>query len=332
MQLPGPRGSLTGYLFDHLRRSPHTLDAWPAAEGEPLDGEDYQLGLWACYELHYRGFDDVHPDWEWEPSLLALRAGLERRFEDALRAEVEVGDPAGPDDVVATLHRFADDDSGPSLSGYLEEEGTLERFREFVVHRSAYQLKEADPHTWGIPRLAGGPKAALVEIQYEEYGSGKASAMHSEMFRETMRALGLDDGYGAYIDVIPGATLATVNVMSMFGLHRRLRGAIVGHLALFEMTSTSPNARYAAALRRLGQEAACGFYDEHVEADEEHEQIASKELAGGLAAESPDLARDIVFGAGALALLEGRFAARLLGAWEAGRSSLLADLPELAAV
>ena len=35
-------------------------------------------------------------------------------------------------------------------------------------------------------------------------------------------ALGLDPSYGAYLDLIPGVTLATVNLMSLFGLHRRL--------------------------------------------------------------------------------------------------------------
>ena len=40
--------------------------------------------------------------------------------------------------------------------------------------------------------------------------------------------------------------------MSLFGLHRRLRGALVGHLAAFEMTSSIPNRRYGDGLRRLG--------------------------------------------------------------------------------
>ena len=58
-----------------------------------------------------------------------------------------------------------------------------------------------------------------------------------------MEALGLDARYGAYLEHIPAITLATVNLMSMLGLHRRRRGAIVGHLALFEMTSSLPNRR-----------------------------------------------------------------------------------------
>ena len=46
--------------------------------------------------------------------------------------------------------------------------------REFAVHRSAYQLKEADPHTWVIPRLRGRGEGRLVEIQPDEYGGVEA--------------------------------------------------------------------------------------------------------------------------------------------------------------
>jgi hypothetical protein len=192
-----------------------------------------------------------------------------------------------------------------------------------VVHRSAYQLKEADPHSWAIPRLAGAAKAALLEIQFDEYGSGRASRIHAELFAQTMGALGLDATYGAYIGSLPGITLATVNLMSLFGLHRRRRGAIVGHLAAFEMTSSIPNRRYANAFRRLGYGAdVTGFYDEHVEADAVHENIAAWDLAGGLVRAEPDLADEVMFGARALLALEARWAAQLLECWRAGHSSL----------
>ena len=93
----------------------------------------------------------------------------------------------------------------------------------------------------------------MVEIQADEYGDGRAEQdIHAELFARAMEAVGLDATYGAYLDRMPGVTLATVNLMSLFGLHRRLRGAIVGHLALFEMTSSVPNRRYGAGLRRLG--------------------------------------------------------------------------------
>jgi hypothetical protein len=111
--------------------------------------------------------------------------------------------------------------------------------------------------------------------------------------------------------------------MSLLGLHRRLLGAIVGHLALFEMTSSIPNRRYATGLRRLGLgEDATAFFDEHVEADAVHEAIAAVDLAGGLARQEPARASQVLWGARALAELDGRWAAAVLGSWEAGRSSL----------
>jgi len=193
---------------------------------------------------------------------------------------------------------------------------------EFLVHRSAYQLKEADPHSWAIPRLTGPPKAALVEIQADEYGGGRPERVHAQLFADAMAAAGLDARYGAYLDHLPAATLATVNLMSLCGLHRRWRGAIVGHLALFEMTSSIPNRRYATGLRRLGMEAATPFFDEHVEADAVHEAIAAVDLAGGLARQEPELAADVLWGAHALVAVERRWAQMVLGAWQRGGSSL----------
>ena len=323
--LPAPRGRLSERLFEAVRGEPRTIDFPAAAEVDGLADEDLQLALYCCYELHYRGFDGVDPDWEWEPSLLAFRAELESRFETALRDLIErpetAGDPARMD---LALREIADSDDGPSLSQYVEREATIEQVREFMVHRSAYQLKEADPHTWAIPRMHGPPKAAIVEVQADEYGGGRPERIHAQLFAESMEAVGLDPSYGAYLDRIPAVTLATVNQMSLCGLHRRLLGAIVGHLALFEMTSSVPNRRYADGLRRLGYEgAATEFFDEHVLADAVHENIAAVDLAGGLAKQAADLAPDVLWGARVLVSLEGRWAEHLLGSWEEGRSSLL---------
>jgi Iron-containing redox enzyme len=315
--LPGPRGAVTELLLDRLRGPAGPLPATPPPDGP----EDLHLALYLCYELHYRGLPEVDERWEWEPALLGLRAGLEREFEDGLRRDVAVPEGGGPIDVA--LRELAAGDEGPSLSRHLEQRGTLEQYLEFVIHRSAYQLKEADPHSWALPRLSGDPKAALVEIQADEYGGGRPDRIHAALFARTMDALGLDSRYGAYVDRIPAVTLATVNLMSMFGLHRRLRGAIVGHLALFEMTSSIPNRRYANGLRRLGAAPeALDFYDEHVVADAVHENIAAVDLAGGLARQDPDAARDVLWGAAALAELEGRFSRHLLESWEKGESSL----------
>ncbi|MEA2702676.1 MAG: hypothetical protein QOD63_621 [Actinomycetota bacterium] len=325
--LPRPRGPLSAHILDHLTEPVHPVPDFPVGidvGDDTLVGDDFHLALYVCYELHYRGFAGVDAAWEWEPSLLALRRLLESAFEAALRSEVPYFVPT---DVEAALAEALTGD-GPSLSGFMAERGTRAHFREFAIHRSAYQLKEADPHTWCIPRLSGGAKSAMVLIQADEYGDGLPGGTHAELFAETMQALGLDPSYGAYIDVLPGTTLATVNLVSMFGLHRRLRGALVGHLAGFEMTSVGPMGRYSQALRRLGlPRAAHRFYDVHVEADVVHGAVASTRMAAGLASQEPELAGDIIFGAGALTAVETRFARQVLASWDSGTSSLRGQVP-----
>ena len=329
LQLPEPRGDVTEHLLAALTQPVHSLLApLVASPADPLGDEDLQLALYLCYELHYHGLPGVDDAWEWEPSLLGLRRELESCFEDALREAVPVPPaPQSPRDMDLALRAVAEADEAPSLSRFIERRATLEQVLEFVAHRSAYQLKEADPHSWALPRMHGPPKAALVQIQADEYGGGIAERMHAQLFADAMGALGLDARYGAYVDLLPGVTLATVNLMSLFGLHRRWRGAIVGHLALFEMESSVPNRRYASGLRRLGRdERATAFFDEHVMADAIHESIAAVDLAGGLARQQPLLTQDILWGAAALVELDGRFARHLLGAWELGDSSLRGTL------
>ncbi|MEU4547601.1 iron-containing redox enzyme family protein [Nonomuraea dietziae] len=323
MNLPAARGPITAALFGRLTGPPG---------GEPLavhevDDEDLHLALFVCYELHYQGFDEVDGRWEWEPSLLRTRAELERRFESALRELVPRPPAVPPQEVRRALAELVAADDGPPLSTFLQREASLEQFREFVVHRSIYHLKEADPHSWAIPRLRGRAKAALVEIQSDEYGGGRPERMHSELFRATMRGLALDDSYGAYLSRVPAATLAISNAMSMFGLHRRLRGASIGHLAAFEMTSSLPNRRYAAGLRRLGGDATVArFYDEHVQADAVHEQIAAHDLCGAFAHDHPSLTGDVLYGAACALTLERLWAAQVMSRWLHGTTSLLGEV------
>ncbi len=329
--LPEPRGVISGHLLAALTECAHELPPLVfAAPDDPLSDEDLQLALYLCYELHYRGLPGVDDRWEWEPSLLALRRHLETCFEAALR-QVVPGAPAAPEpeDMDLALRAVAEADDGPSLSRYLETQASFGQVLEFVAHRSAYQLKEADPHSWALPRMYGGPKAAMVQIQSDEYGGGDPARIHAQLFANAMDELGLDPSYGAYLEHLPGVTLATVNLMSLFGLHRRWRGAIVGHLALFEMESSVPNRRYANGLRRLGcGERATEFFDEHVLADAIHESVAAVDLAGGLARQQPQVAPDILWGAAALVELDARFARHLLMAWKRGDSSLRIELSE----
>jgi hypothetical protein len=330
--LPSPRGPLSAWLVDRLSGPPRAVLDPPSAEGDPVHGEDAALALYVLYELHYRGFDGVDEDWEWEPSLLALRARLESAFIDRVRELVgplpSVADFASTD-VVSALQEAMSVVDGPSLSGYAAEKATLSELRELAVHRSAWQLKEADPHSWAIPRLSGRPKAALIEIQKDEYGEGVQRDMHQVLFGLTMQALDLDPSYGAYLDHLPAVTLATVNLVSLFGLHRKWRGALCGHLATFEMTSVAPMGNYAAGMRRLGLSSdSRHFYEVHVVADAHHSTVGAEELVGGLVEQEPQLLEQALFGAAAVSVLERCFADFALESFKAKRSSLREPLDE----
>ncbi len=330
LRLPPGRGPLSASLLEVLRGRTDSArlgssDLTGRPPGHDPYGEDLQLALYLCYELHYRAIEGVDPELEWDPDVLRFRRGLERSFLSALRAEVPAHDDV--DGVLAPLLLEPGDGSGPSW--FLQRTGDLRHLREYVAHRSIYHLKEGDPQSFAIPRLQGQAKASYVTVQHDEYGAGRGERMHSELFRDVLRDLGLDDGYGGYLDAVPAVTLAPVNLMSLTGLHRSLRGAAVGQLAMVEVTSSPGSRRLSAAFARLDAGlAGQRFYDEHVEADAVHEQVIRTGLLRDLLAREPELAADVVFGVQAGLLLEDRLADHLLAAWSSGRSSLLREVQQ----
>jgi hypothetical protein len=257
--------------------------------------------------------------------LLGLRQQMERAFLTALRADV----PGGTDVTAEIGALLVEPVDAGGVSHHLRRAGQLWQLREYVAHRSLYNLKEADPHAWVIPRLTGPAKAALVTVEYDEYGSGHPDRMHSRLFAEMMTELGLCAGYGAYLDAAPAPTLADVNFISLCGLHRRLRGALIGQLVTAELTSSPASDRLVQAMRRLGcTAAATEFFAEHIEADAVHEQLMRRGVIAPLLAAEPGLAGDVVFGIQAATLLADRFSDLLLSRWAQGRTTLRDSLPD----
>lgn len=325
-----PRGPASDAVLRRLSgdvEADHRAHAEVALEASTdiLRDDDIQLALFLLYASSYGSVPGIDPDLEWDPALIATRLMIEERFEQALRAVVPQPELPEPtvDAVARALFALAAADTGPSLSRYVAKKATREQIPEFFMQRSIYTLREADPHSWAIPRLHGRAKAALVEIQSDEYGGGRPDRVHQTIFARAMRGVGLDDTYGAYVDDVAAITFASHNTMSLFGLNRRLVGAIVGHLAAYEMTSSTPCRLYADGLRRLGYpEEVTDYFDEHVEADAVHEQIAGRDLAGALAEDRPELLADIMFGASACLTVDGWMAGHMLDTWSRGESSL----------
>jgi hypothetical protein len=333
MRLPSPRGPLSKLVLSWLQGAaePDVPAARGAFEltrgGDVMLDEDLQITLWALYELHYGGFDGVDDRWEWSAECLEVRSWLEDDLEahlvDATREWVD-SVVASSDPVPERLFALVEAVESPPLSGYLHRHATRGQMLEFLTHRSIYTLKEADPHSWAIPRISGPAKVALVELQYDEYGAGRPARQHAAMFARTLDACGLDSCYGTYIDAVPAVTLAGNNTMSMFGLHRRLRGATVGHLAAFEATSSLPARRVAMGLRRLGfPDPAPAYFEEHIEADAVHEQLAMRNICGQLVKDHPGILESVALGTAACLYVDNRAAQFLLDAWRQGGSALL---------
>lgn len=318
--LPQPSGPVSEAIIGCLSSgAPGDAALLPMPSEVDPTSRDTQLALLICYELHYRGFVGVSDAWEWQPDLLRLRAVLESAFLAHVRASVEPGN-----DATAEMDALSvEPTSGTGPSWFLRDEGTWEQMREYFVHRSIYHLKEADPHAWAIPRLTGQAKASYVAVEFDEYGGGRGDRVHQHLWAEAMKAADLDATYLGYVDRVPAQTLAWVNLMSLFGLHRGLRGATVGHLAATEITSSPGSQRYVQGLQRLKAPAACiSFYAEHVEADAVHEQILRRDVVGNLLRDEPELEADVVFGMRALDFVENELADHVMSRWSSGRSSL----------
>ncbi|MCX5384331.1 iron-containing redox enzyme family protein [Streptomyces sp. NBC_00083] len=323
--LPVSRGELSAGILGYLRGETGRLPDEDAVGRAAPYGDDLQLALYIGYELHYRGFDGVSDAHEWDPALIALRALLENRFLEALRRDATRDhdvDDAFDELLVEPVH-------GTGVSHFLQDEGELWQLREYAVQRSLYHLKEADPHAWVLPRLWGRAKAGMAAVEFDEWGGGRAERVHAQLFADLMEDLGLETAYGRYVDAGSAEMLATVNLMSLLGLRRGLRGALLGHFATLEVTSSPSSRRMALAMQRAGAGSAAEFfYTEHVEADAVHEQVVRHEVIGGLLEQEPELAADVVFGVDATVFLEDRFADHLLGHWKARNSSLRSPLPQ----
>jgi hypothetical protein len=324
-QLPAAHGPLSmavrSSLTEPAPRDQLTRIGASVRDSDPY-GLDLHLALYICYELHYRGFAGVDPTWEWNPGLLHLRGQLERTFLAGVRRDVGAINPGETAKAeMDSLSIESVDGTGPSY--WLRDNGTWQQMREYFVHRSLYHLKEGDPHAWAIPRLSGQAKASFVAIEFDEYGAGHGAKLHQQLFADLLIAAGLNSAYLGYLEVVPAESLAVVNLMSLFGLHRQLRGAAIGHFASTEITSPPGSRRLVEALQRLDAPPECvAFYREHVEADAVHEQVVRNDVVGDLVAREPQLDPDVVFGIRAHAVVEDRLADAIMASWKAGETSL----------
>src|SRR6187200_479622 len=181
MHLPRERAPVSRHVIQALASDGERSLPVALGPGDVTGDADAQLALWTIYELHYRGFDGVPADSEWDVGLLSLRRAIERRFEFELRSattHVVQAVPAEGDVGELILNLVAADDS-PSAATFLQRRASRDQLMDYLRERSVQQLKESDPQSFVLPRLDGAAKAALAELQYDEYGGGRPERLHA---------------------------------------------------------------------------------------------------------------------------------------------------------
>lgn len=160
------RGALSRAVIAHLTGSGEgcghaaLAEEAVAASADIARDDDIQLALFVLYASAYGSLPQLDPDLEWDPALVTTRRILEAAFERELRAGVPMPSLPEPtvDAVGRSLFALAEADTGPSLSRYFVKKATATQAQEMLIQRSAYTLREADPHSWAIPDWTDAPR------------------------------------------------------------------------------------------------------------------------------------------------------------------------------
>lgn len=329
--LPAPGGPLSSLVLKTIAAPPgkfklghqdaETLRQMGQRMDDPLSDHDLQLSLSLCYELHYLSFRGVETAWEWDPGLLGLRAEFEQLFIRGIGHAIGFEPDVRPDELGSRLLSLGRDRQYEDLVDLIAHDIDLEQTRELVIHRSPVRLRRPDPYGWAMTRLRGPPRRALAKLL-------ENAIPERSLYSKAMRAVGLDSRDGAYLDLLPGSTLAEINLMSFLGFHRRGRAAMLGQIAMQEILSPAEDRACGQALRRLGfGDDACAYFDRTAADARQVTSSAVFEMAEGQARIDPAFGRDIILGARSMLAVQERVVDRMLDCWRRGKPSLLPERP-----
>ena len=317
--LPHARGPWSRYVIGALEEPPRDLPEPPALPSQVRRDADVQLALYVAQELHYGGWEGVDDDWEWHPALVQALRPLQDRFLAELRESFALEDSGEP--LSTQLFAAARADDSPSMSSWFQRHATVEQAREYLVLRSAVQLKEADAQAFLMPRLRGAAKAPFIEIMCDEYGSGRPGRLHSQIWARSMAGVGLSTDEHAFVDQWPAEAMAILNAQTIFGIRRSLLAAGIGFYSIVEITSSIPMRRYQRGFERLGfGDDVTEYFAEHVEADATHEQMMALEVVDPFG-DTAQRRADVLFGAAVCLGLDGDLARWCLTRWDQGAAA-----------
>lgn len=200
----------------------------------------------------------------------------------------------------------------PQWTHFIRDEAPIETMKRIVAQRSLFYLREPDPWIYAVPTLRGISKAGLIDLLLDEYGWGKLERMHSSVYARLMRALDLESERDHYEADTSWEYLATLNHQWMCALDGSLSRRLLGTIYLTEAGSPDAMRNYLAAWDRLGVDdpEVLEFYELHVEADENHSEVALREVVIPVCElEGPETAIEVATGIFDARALEADFAA-----------------------
>jgi hypothetical protein len=195
---------------------------------------------------------------------------------------------------------------------FIRERCSLESMKRIVAQRSLFYLREPDPWIYAVPTLRGISKAGLIDLLLDEYGWGKLVRMHSSVSARLTEALGLESERDHYEAETSWQYLATLNHQWMCALDGALSRRLLGTIYLTEAGSPDAMRNYLTAWDRLGihDPDVREFYELHIEADENHSEVALREVVIPVCElEGPETAIEVATGIFDARALEADFAA-----------------------
>lgn len=306
LPLPSPRGPFTDHVLGHLTGIVPDLPAAPEEVGH--DDADLQQALWLLNVVQVGDHPAFVPAAVSSIATRTLHWQMEQLFERTVRGSTG---PARTDDLGACLDQILDRPTVDAVSAASSiGPGAV---RDLLVAKAPYLGFEADPHTLTLAALEPALQHVVAEIQAGEYGVG-FDRTHAQIYRGCLDALGMT--YADAIEAAPTASFADANLTWLFARDRRWRGASVGQLCLFELDSVKPCRRYVEAWNEAClPEGGRRWYDVHVMADAEHEEIIRTRLIATIERETPWLVDDAAFGAEASWISQQRVALELMQGW-----------------
>ena len=277
------------------------------ADAAPVDRRDLLLTLLLIHDLHTAPIDRLgdRVQWQHHPAVAALKWRLERDLLAWLeRADAEetwdlpdrgavpaVRALAARDLVPEVYDWLADDAGAADLVAFLELEGGPDGGFDDLV--AACQIG-----------LDGEAKVELAQNYWDEMGNGALDAVHTELHRRLVAALGLR---GVPRAEQPIESLERAVLGSVLATNRHLQREMVGALGLIELQAGPRCRRVVTALRRLDASPdAFPFYEEHAVADPRHGKDWLVHVIAPLG-EDADWAEGMVRGARWRSLVNRRF-------------------------